>query len=65
MQELSGGSVWILGISYIVKFCIEAVIVVSYDKLVFAPILSQMIDSFTEIIDLVGFIVWVVYKYNL
>ena len=37
---------------------------ISYDQLVLAPILSQMIESFAEIADLVGFIVWVVHKCN-
>ena len=62
---------WILRISYIVKFCVESSIVVTYDQLVFAPILSQMIESFAEVADLgfvsvsdLGFVVWVVLKCN-
>ena len=50
MQELSG---------------VEAGIIVSCDQLALTPILSQMIESFAEITDHVGFIVWVVYKCNL
>ena len=41
---------------------VKAGVVVSYNQLVFAPVLSQMIESFTEIADLIGFIVWVVNK---
>ena len=40
---------WLLGIVYIVKFSIQDGIVISYDHLVFTPILSQMIESFTEV----------------
>ena len=55
----------ILGIVYIFKFSVEAGIIIFYDHLVFTPILSQMIESFTVIAYLVGFIVWVLYKCNL
>ena len=43
----------------------ENYIIVSYDQLVLAPILSQMIESFAEIADLVSFVVLVVHKCNL
>ena len=49
---------WILGISYMVQFCVEAGIIISYDQLVLARILSQMIESFAEIADLVGVVIW-------
>ena len=44
---------------HIVHFRVQVGITV-YDHLVLIPILSQMIDSFAEITDLVGFIVWFV-----
>ena len=59
------GSVRVLGIVYIVKFSVEAGIIISYDHLVFTPILSQMIESFTEVAYLVSFIIRVLDKSNL
>ena len=55
----------ILGIVYIFEFSVETGIIISYDHLVFTSIFSQMIESFTEVAYLVGFIVWVIYKCNL
>ena len=40
MQQLSGGSMWVLRIVYKVKLRVEAGIIISYDHLVFTPILS-------------------------
>ena len=44
MQEFSGESVWVLGIVYIVEFSDEAGIIISYDHLVFTPILCQIVE---------------------
>ena len=41
---------WILGLVYLVEFSVEAGIKISYDPLIFTPVLSQMIKSFTEIV---------------
>ena len=55
----------LLGIVHIVLILVQACIIVPYDQLVLGPILKQVFESFAEIADLVGFIVWVVYKCNL
>ena len=47
------------------QLSVETGVVVSYDQLVFTPILSQVIESFAEVVYLVDFIVWVVDKSNL
>ena len=64
MQKFSGGFKWVLGVVYIVKFSVEAGIIICYDHMVFTPILSQMIESFAEVAYLVGFIIGVVDKGN-
>ena len=60
-----GGFVRVSCIVYIVKFKVDPGVIITNDHLVLDTIVSQVIESFPEVADLVRLIVGVVHKSNL